>query len=367
MVPTYFQVSQKKIAEQAGVSQSTVSLVLSGRRVNSDETSQRVLEAAERLKYRPNLLVRGIQTGKSRMIGVMMPPFAYYWSEVLYGIHDVLAAGEHVPITLWTPHTGGTARRRNGPVLNGLEQIHRLLDRRVDGVILWPPFAALFKEHVQEFSSRNLPVVTIHHLLPPEYCADYVGTDEAAGGRIVAEHLYNLGHRRIGHLAGPGVATWATARRKAFEDTISRLPGATSITLEAPAGDTIMGLHTARALLEPQNQLTAIFAASDLYAKLVYQAALERNLRIPSDLSVIGFSNDDFSAEMSPPLTTVHQPAYEIGQAAAELVLGRSSGRIRGRIQHEELPVNLVVRRSTSQPWQTSRSNPGPTVSQSGN
>src|SRR6185437_12107332 len=89
-------VNQKRIADEAGVSQATVSLVLAGREVTSRETRARVLSAAERLRYRPNLLVHGIQTGKTRMIGVMAPPFDYYWSEVLYGIHDVLAAADHV-------------------------------------------------------------------------------------------------------------------------------------------------------------------------------------------------------------------------------------------------------------------------------
>ena len=111
-----FQVSQKRIAQTAGVSQSTVSLVLSGRRVNSDETSERVLKAAERLMYRPNLLVRGIQTGKTRTIGVMMPPFDFYWSEVLFGIHDVLSVADHVPITIWPVHTGPGACGAINPV-----------------------------------------------------------------------------------------------------------------------------------------------------------------------------------------------------------------------------------------------------------
>src|SRR5271168_1173045 len=111
-----FQVSQKRIAEQAGVSQSTVSLVLSGRRGNSDQTSQRVLQAAEQLKYRPNLLVQGIQTGKTRMIGVMMPPYDHFWTEALYGIHDVLTGADHVPITLWTIHAGASSRRHSGQI-----------------------------------------------------------------------------------------------------------------------------------------------------------------------------------------------------------------------------------------------------------
>jgi DNA-binding LacI/PurR family transcriptional regulator len=326
-----------------------VSLVLSGRRGNSDQTSQRVLQAAERLKYRPNLLVEGIQTGKTRMIGVMMPPFDYYWSEVLYGIHDVLTAADHVPMTLWTVHTGPSPRRRNASIGSGdeLAQIHRMVDRRVDGVILWPSFAQLFVEHIHEFSSRNLPVVTIDHQLPPEFNSDYVGSDEAMGGRMVAEHLYALGHRRIGHLAGPSVATWALARREAFESALSRMSGVSLVTREATAGETDLGIIAARELLSLPDRPTAIFAASDLYAKTVYKAAKELNLSIPGDLSVVGFSDDDFACEMAPCLTTVRQPAYEIGQRAAEVVLGRSLGRIRDRGRHEELPVKLIVRESS--------------------
>lgn len=331
------------------MSQSTVSLVLAGRDISSEVTRQKVLKAAERLKYRPNLLVQGIQTGKTKMIGVMAPPFEFYWSEVLYGIHDVLAAADHVPITLWTAHTGGGKRSRNAPGTSELEQIHRLLDRRIDGVILWPPFAQLFSNHIQEFVSRDLPVVTIDHRLPPEFKADYVGSDEASGGRMVAEHLYKLGHRRIAHLAGPAISTWATARRNAFEKVIEEMPDAHCITLEAPAGESALGIHQARRLLSLPDRPTAIFAATDLYARVVYKAAAELGLRIPHDICVVGFSDDDFAPELTPPLTTVHQPAYEIGRRAAEVVLGRSSGEIcdPGPLA-EELPVNLVVRGSCS-------------------
>jgi LacI family transcriptional regulator len=349
------QANQKRIAEMAGVSQSTVSLVLSGRKVSSDETSQRVLQAAESLKYRPNLLVQGLQTGKTRMIGVMMPPFGFFWSEVLYGIHDCLTQADHVPITLWTVHTGPSPRQRDGSDGDGLSQIHRLVDRRVDGVILWPSFARLFVEHMHEFSSRNLPVVAIDHELSREFNADFVGSDETAGGRMVAEHLYSLGHRRIGHLAGSSVASWAMARRQAFEEAIKKLPGASVITLEAPDGETKLGIRPAREMLSRPDRPTAIFAATDLYAKEVYRAAKELNLNIPDDLSVVGYSDDDFSTEMEPPLTTVRQPAYEIGRRAAELVLGRSIGSIKGRGHHEELPVSLIVRSSTKAPREQAR------------
>jgi LacI family transcriptional regulator len=347
MIRTSSRASQKRIAEEAGVSQSTVSLVLAGRDISSKETQKKVLATAERLKYRPNLLVQGIQTGKTKMIGVMAPPFDFYWSEILYGIHDVLAGADHVPITLWTAHTGGGPRGRGIPGTTELEQIHRLLDRRVDGVILWPPFAQLFSNHIQEFISRDLPVVTIDHRLPPEYRADCVGSDEAAGGRMVAEYLYSLGHRRIGHLAGPAVSTWAVARRNAFEKSLAKMGDVQCVTLEAPSGDVALGIHQARRLLSLQDRPTAIFAASDLYAKVIYKAAAELKLRIPEDVSVVGFADDDFAGEMAPPLTTVHQPAYEIGCRAAEVVLGRSMGEIQERQQVvEELEVTLVTRNS---------------------
>ncbi len=340
--------SQKRVAREAGVSQSTVSLVLAGSKVSSEETTRRVLAVAEKLGYRPNLLVRGIQTGKTGTVGVLMHPFQFYWAEVLCGVHDVLTEKGCVPITLWAAHWGAQPRNRFGPG-EGLAQIHQLVDRRVDGVILWPPFARLYQEHLHEFSSRNLPVVTIDHRLPERFNADFVGSDEASGGRMVAEHLYGLGHRRIGYLAAPGDTTWARDRRKAFEDALQKMKGTCLTVLEAPPGLPKLGIQQARQMLSTADRPTAIFAASDLYAKVVYQAATERGLNIPEDLSVVGFSDEDFAEEMTPPLTTVHQPAYEIGKRAAEIVLGRSSGKIKGKAKGHELAVELVVRRSTAE------------------
>ena len=343
------QVSQKRIAEEAGVSQATVSLVLAGRGVSSEETTRRVMEAAERLKYRPNLLVHGIQTGKTKMIGVMAAPVDYYWSEVFYGVHDVLADNDHVPLMLWNAHSGPAPRRRAAQGLDQeLKQIHRLLDRRVDGVILWPAFASLFQEHVHEFSSRDLPVVTIDHELPARFRADSVGSDEAAGGRMVAEHLLALGHVRLGHLAGPAHLAWAHGRRESFEQALQRDSRATCVSIEADLKASVQGLEQARELLSLPQRPTAIFAATDPLAKTVYHVAAEMGLRIPHDLSVVGFADDDFAAELSPPLTTVRQSGYEAGRRAAEIVLGRCLGTIaNGKPQRVHVPVELVVRQST--------------------
>lgn len=341
------QVNQKQIAQDVGLSQSTVSLILSGRRVGSEKTNRRVLQAASKLGYRPNLLVRGMQTGKSRMIGVMMPPYDFYWSEVLYGIHDVLAAADHVPITLWTAHAGPSGERKSDPAPLELEQVYRLLDRRIDGVILWPRFADLFRKHVHEFSSRNLPVVTVDHLLPRQYGADYVGSDERSGGEMIAEHFHALGHRSVGHLAGPIRRTWAKERRHAFKTAVERFGDSTFVTMDTPLGDPSLGITAARNMLALRDRPTAIFAASDLLARTVYQAAREAHLRIPEDLSVVGFSDSGFATDMHPPLTTVRQPSYDIGRRAAEIVLARSSATLPPEQVCARLPVSLVLREST--------------------
>jgi LacI family transcriptional regulator len=333
----------------AGVSQATVSLVLSGQSVTSDDTRARVLEAAEKLRYRPNLLVRGMQTGKTQTIGVMAPPLDFYWSEVLYGIHDELAANDHVPITIWSAHDRSGPWRRRMPESNSLEQVHRLLDRRIDGVILWPPFAAMYQEHVEEFSARQCPVVTIDHQLPPRFRADSVVSDEVQGGELIAEHLQSQGHRHVGHLAGPGDATWAVERRQAFEAAVGRRGNKMKVlTLVAPAGDVRLASDQVRLMLSGPDRPTAIYAASDLYAKVVYRVCKELGISVPRDVSVVGFSDDDFAEEMDPPLTTVRQPSYDIGRKAASLVLGRSCGTLKEEMPvRATLPVSLIVREST--------------------
>lgn len=337
------QVSQREIGELAGVSQATVSLVLAGRKVNSEETRERVLEAARQLKYRPNLLVHGMQTGKSKAIGVMAPPFDYYWSRVLYGIHDTLAQNDYVPITVWPSHSGG----HYGYETDEVAQIHRLLDRRVDGVILWPPFAALFSEHVNEFSSRDLPIVLIDHTLPASFHADSVGSDERMGAKLIAAHLHSLGHRRIVHVAGPSLTAWGKNRRRFFEAEAEKFADLNVTSHEVPPGSADQANELVRRILKSPDRPTAIYAATDSLAKVVYRIAHELGISIPRDLSVIGFADHDFAAELIPALTTVRQPAYEIGCKAAEIVTKAAVAESH-RPANVELPVELIVRQSSA-------------------
>ncbi len=311
------QVSLKQIADVTNLSITTVSRVLRKKGEISEETRQRVMKVATEFNYRPNLLIQGIQTGITGNIGVMVPPYDYYWAELIGGIHDGLAERNFAPIMLWDESELAVANRE-GFIL---KQMHRLIDRRVDGVILWPKVSEVYGSHLDELESRELPVVTIDHELD---FSDSVFTDERLGAKLVAEHLYGLGHRHIGHLAGDQRWTWAKLRRKYFEDTLS---GLSDVTLTTVVGSDIPENipAEARQLLTADPRPTAIFACSDWVAFGIYKAAAQLGIRIPEDLSIVGYSDSPRIAHqmIHPPLTTIRQRPRQMGLKAAEMILDR--------------------------------------------
>ena len=338
------RVSQSAIAEQAGVARTTVSLALRGGKGLAPETVDRVLTAAKRLGYRPNRLVHGLRSGRTGLIGVMTPPVDSFWSEVLFGIHDGLVEQDFVPMVLWSHH-----RAEQATPTDELEQVHRLVDWRVDGAVLWPRFAGLFQEHIHEFTDRDLPVVSVDCLLPSHFGAHAVLSDERSGARAVAARLVKAGHRRILHLSGPERESWSQERHHEFAVCLAETPGTDLQVLELP----LLGENVA--LIEPalrdHPRPTAVFAATDNMAEACYRAAASVGLRIPDDLSVVGCGNLEFSGRLHPPLSTVHQGPYEMGRRAAELVAesaGKAFGSVRPVI--ERLPMEFVDRHSVAPP-----------------
>jgi len=290
-----------------------------------------------------------MQTGRTQTIGVMIPPFDSFWDTVLSGIHDALAEHDYLPITVWIGNLGDMPHfeKQDG---DGLRQINRLLDRRVDGLIMWPTFSVEYYHHFPEFVERRVPVAVIDHY---STVADSVETDEEQATSVVARHLLDLGHRRIACLSSRETAsqTWAVKRRSSFEEAVRKFPGATvkSWHLNAQGSD---GLEVARQLLKDELRPTAVFAVTDHEATFVVQAANELGMKVPQDLSIVGFADLDFAATMNPPLTTMRQKPHEIGRLAAKLILDR----IEGIIADDDAPTtikvaaDLVVRNSTAPP-----------------
>ena len=340
----------KDVAKAANVSLAAASRILRGDRERfGEETCRRVVEASRQLGWRRNLLVNGMQTGRTQTIGVMIPPFDSFWVSVLSGIHDTLAASDYLPITVWIGNLGDMPHFEKDEG-EGLRQINRLLDRRVDGLIMWPSFSVAYYHHFPEFVERRVPVAVIDHY---STVADSVETDEEQATAMVADHLLGLGHRRIACLSSREAAsqTWAVKRRTSFEDAVSRCRDATvkSWHLNELGTD---GVEVARDLLTDELRPTAVFAVSDHEAAFVQQAAIELGMSIPRDLSIVGFADLDFAATMKPPLTTMRQKPHEIGRLAAKLIMDRIDGVVRDDEDPTTIKVaaELIVRNSTAAP-----------------
>jgi LacI family transcriptional regulator len=290
-----------------------------------------------------------MQTGRTQTIGVMIPPYDSFWVNVLSGIHDTLAASDYLPITVWIGNLGDMPHFEKEEA-EGLRQINRLLDRRVDGLIMWPAFSLAYYHHFPEFLERRVPVAVIDHY---STVADSVETDEEQATAVVAEHLLGLGHRRIACLSSRETPsqTWAVKRRSSFEEAVRRHPEATIKSWRLnPQGTN--GREVSRELLTDDLRPTAVFAASDHEAAFVHDAANELGMKIPNDLSIVGFADLDFAATMDPPLTTMRQKPHEIGRLAAKLIMDRIDGLMADSDEPTTIKVaaDLIVRSSTAPP-----------------
>lgn len=335
-------VSLKQIAQTAQVSVTTVSRVLRGGGDISDQTRKRVLDIAETLRYRPNLAAQSIFTGRTYSIGVIIPAVTMFDVRIAFGIHDSLAEQNVVPITLWnTPNNPAVEGQRT--VEGARRQIHQLIDRRVDGVILQPINDSI-DVYIQEIVGRKIPMVTVDCDYLGSH-ADFIGTDDLLGGRLAAQHLAELGHRKIVHLAGPDTVRTSRLRKEGFESVIASLPGIEYHCIT----DTCFGFDSkiADALFDLRPRPTAVFTANDMIAWHVYAAALRAGVRIPEELSVLGFADMELAEWTQPPLTTVRQHPYQIGKIAAQIMMDRIDGKLT-EPQSILLKPELAIRSSTS-------------------
>lgn len=329
----------KQVAQAAGVAQGTASLVLRGLGRAAPATRARVLAAARQLHYRPNRLVQGLQSGASHLVGVMIPTSGFY-EPIFAGLHDALIDAGYAPICM-RPRADQTGQPV-GP--SELEIVHHLIELRVDGIVMTPLHDLETDDYLHAVWEHGLPLVLVDREMPHVH-ADSVGTDDDAVGRLAAEHLLALGHQYLGHLAGPDYASTARRRRRSFEAAVRR-GGARVRTIEDPSFT--FGAAAARQLLTRTDKPTAIFAASDLQAGGIYEAAREAGLRIPDDLSVVGCADLPVAAWMDPPLTTLRQPARDIGQTAARVLLERITGADKAALHRLRLSPEWVLRGSTA-------------------
>jgi LacI family transcriptional regulator len=332
-------VTLRDVARVAGVHPATVSRALNEetRTLVNDETAKRVLKAAEELGYQPNPIARGLKTNRSYTIGVLIPDLTNpLFPPILRGIEDHLETGGYTPLT---------ANTDNDPERELLDS-QTMRARQVDGIIA----ATARRDHRlhDALLEAGIELVLVNRR-QPDMPVSSATADDRLGMRLSVEHLVALGHTRIAHLAGPLDYSTGLDRHGSFHETMraAGLEPDPELVLVSEAFTESEGARLCAQLIDAGRRFTAIAAANDLLALGCYDIFAERGVRCPEDISVIGFNDMPFAARFQPPLTTIRIPHYEIGKAAAQLMLERLQDG--GSPPREVmLEPSLVVRGSTA-------------------
>lgn len=324
-----------EVALAAGVSPMTASRAINNRSGVSQKTKTQVLKVAADLGYVVNRAAQKLSGGKSHIIGIIATDLEnQYNNSLVAGAAD--AAWEAGYETLIYLHVE-REKRPSGSVMQMLRQIS-------DGVIAVLP---LESGYLGELASIHVPVVTVDHR--GEH-AEFpsISTDCYQGARAAVEHLLGLGHRRIAYIGGDERLASARDRHRAYVETIAQHGLRNDPELSIPGDFTQQcGFVAANQLLVLAEPPSAIFAANDLSAFGAIMAIREAGLRVPEDISVVGFDDIPTAAQCYPPLTTIRQPIRQVGRSAVNTLLALIAG-IESASPQVTLPTELVLRASTA-------------------
>ncbi len=320
------------VARTAGVSVATVSKVVNARYGVAAATAERVREVIDQLGYSSSLVARSLRSTQTGVIGILVADFEPFSTEVLKGL-SAAAAGSGYELLAWSGSSG--PELREGWERRSLNQLAGTL---IDGAVVVTPTVV--------DADAGIPVVAVDPHTGPSGLP-MIDSDNFHGALVATEHLLELGHRRIAFLAGrPGLQS-AEERERGYRVALENAGIAFDPELVRVGGyreETADG--ASRELLTLPEPPTAVFAANDITAIRTMKVAVDLGLRVPDDLSVVGFDNVPESALATPPLTTIEQPLQEMGAEAFRLLLAL----LRGQAEidtHVRLPTSFVQRGST--------------------
>jgi len=315
----------KDVAKRANVSITTVSHIINQTRYVSDELTERVNKAMEELDYHPNSLARGLRSGKTKTIGLVIPDISnQFFAEISRKIED--KGFEHGYSVILCNTDDNPQKEKT--------YIDVLIAKKVEGIIFIS--TVVESNNLQKTLEFNIPIIVVDRDIK-DINSDIVLVDNNVGGYEATRYLIQLGHRRIACIEGPSPITPSSQRvggyRKALQE--ARIPVDEDLII---AGDFRYesGNKAMRYLLNLSQPPTAVFACNDMMALGAIQAVNDHGLRIPDDISVIGFDNIPFSQTVYPTLTTMAQPIYEMAGLAVDLLIDRiklQRQRNRGEVQ----------------------------------
>jgi LacI family transcriptional regulator len=326
------------IARELEISASTVSRALNDNPRISLKTKEKIKAVADKLGYRPNTLASNLRNKKSNTIGIVVPLInRYFFSSVISGAEDVaFKAGYNVVIS-----------QSNDLAAKEISIVQSMFSNRVDGLIISIAMQTDTFDHLKLFRKKHIPLVFFDRAVP-EIETDKIVVDDFAGGFRVTQHLIDQGYKRIGHLAGPQNLTTYLDRKNGYIDALLK-NGITYdeslIIVNTLTSDE--GVPAIQQLMSLPNSPDAIFCGNDTTALSVMIYLRDKGIRIPEDVGIVGFSNEPFSKVVSPSISTIAQPGFEMGQKAAELIIRKIENKER-TYQTIILPTELIIRESSS-------------------
>ena len=329
----------KDVAELAGVSASTVSHVLNGTRKVSEDTRERVRLAIEELGYEPNLLAKSLKVSRTFTIGLLISDIQNpFFTSVIRGAEDVaLSRGYH----LFLCNTDEDPNRED-------EYVRELSKKRVDGLIV--ASSASRRNHTLQLRLEDVPFVFMDREVEGIE-ADTVSVDNRLGMRLIAEHLTQLGHERVGMVSGPLEKSSGHERYHGLRDALA--------DLGLPLHDSLVrfgdfrvsgGREAAEELLRLPEPPTALVVSNNQMTLGALLAVRELGLRVPDEVSVVSFDDMEWAPLANPPLTALAQPTYEMGATAARMLLDKIEKKATGSPSKLFMEPELVVRESTGPP-----------------
>lgn len=326
------------VARASGVSAMTVSRVFNARTNVDEKTRSKVLKAAKKLGYRPNLIAQSLALSRTRTIGVVVPEISHsFFPEAIRGIEEVTyRSGYHLLLM----HSAEAAERE-------ADALQTLESKRVDGILLSVAQNVVDAGPYRHVLDVGIPLVFFDRCIRGIGAA-CVSIDDEESARVITHHLIDHGYTRLAHIAGPSHLTISRDRLAGFRKAHVAAGLVLDASLTVEGGMHEDGGYVAMCTLLdlPFNRRPrAVVAINDPAAYGAMRAIADRGLAVPGDIAVVGFSDDLRASLMPVPLTTIRQPAYEIGRTAAERLLAAIHGDHRAR-KLQTVRTELVVRRS---------------------
>ena len=327
------------IAKKLNIAASTVSRALNNNPVISEPTRKLIEKTAKEMGYRPNIMAANFRTKRTNTIGVVLPLInRHFFSSVISGIEEI-AYNRGFAVTI---------SQSNDSFEKETKIVQSLFSNRVDGIIISIGMQTTNFDHIKLFTERQLPLVFFDRVVQ-EIDAHKIVVDDYRGGFKATEHLIEQGGTKIAHIGGPLNVNIYQDRLSGYKDAMQKagLPIDESMLIHNSLTRSD-GTNAIKKLMKNIIKPDAIFCANDTTALSVVIYLREQGIKVPDDMLIVGFSNEPFSEVVTPSISTIRQPGFEMGKKAADLLIRQIKQKDK-EIRHQTfvMPTELIIRESS--------------------